>query len=657
MPAGFPQQFCAVGLYQGIHNDDVDIEVYPRDITGDVLWSSSQLDIGAISEGGLVSTYRPGTTMISASVANPEVEVGHIPLQVTAPLLESISIDPPLLSATVPGAVTPFTCTGGFSNDACSGSNPELCDVTPLTQWSSLNPGVATVGNAPVLEGLNQKGLMSALVPGVTDIRCQVINGRGDTVSATATPVRVCDAQLLSQPQGLQLMRSGAPVGDRDFLRILPEQTIPLSLVGTFQNNDPACGTVGETFSLDLTDSAQWSSSSAAVITVGDRVQSNKGVVRFAAPGLAQARAQFAGVTVAAQVVGVDARVERVEVTGPRYLLTGGNYTFEAAAFYTLADPDGVAGLPAGCAAVEGDSGQHFACPVTNSPHVVWTASLESGEPAHGVGEFPSNDGQLTVPQDVSAQVVSITAQYLGRTGHRDGLVVPATLRSVQVTPSLACLSSGTLGLNALIGSATQKAYRADHVYDISLDGGDTTLTCAIDGTEASSWSIPVDTFAGNFGNGSDLLTLLGLNQLLGLSACQPLLPVGVTDNAGGDGLLSTAPAFVSNQEGQRGLVTANDSALLGLIPNLTVGTACVQARTGEHGGQGTVLVATDILPEACELLSPLTEALLADGPAHPSCESALDALTGQANEENAAADASSGFLGLLLGPLAALGL
>ena len=76
-----------------------------------------------------------------------------------------------------------------------------------------------------------------------------------------------------------------------------------------------------------------------------------------------------------------------------------------------------------------------------------------------------------------------------------------------------------------------------------------------------------------------------------------------------------------------------NTRDVLGVIPNLTVGTACVTATaTNSEGtdltGQGTVLVAIDGLPEVCSALSPLTEALLADGAEETPCSEALANIT-----------------------------
>lgn len=676
LAAGRSQKFCAVGYYTGLSNDDVEIPRSTRNITDEVLWESSLTNVASISaDEGVASAIAEGTTDIIASVSGV---MGSAQLRVTQPELERISIDPPFVNGTVPGAITTFTCTGEYSNAGCPGSNASLCDLTGVATWNSQNPGVASVGNSSIPGTVDSKGIMTARAPGSTEISCTSPNLAGTPVTATAKPVLVCDATLKPAPAGLQLTVGGVAIDSEQARIILPNQFISMGLRGTFINQDPDCGPIGNEFTLDLTESATWEADRPGIVSVGNTFRRNKGVVQYVAPGLVEVSASFAGSTASVPFIAVDASVRSLTVSGPQYLFAPGAYPYTAEALYELAAGETIDSLPDGCVAEAEDSQNRFLCDVTANANIVWTSALADGTSAAGVAEIFNNDGQLVVGANVEPQVITVAANYLGRIDTVESLIVPATLKNVLVTPSAACISSGTLGLGEtalgdipligdLLNSADRQQYTARHIYEITVEGQDDPLTCGVNGTEASTWSIPVDTYGAGSQNGGDLLDILNLGgllplaDLLGLSGCQPILPVGVTD-PGEDPetqLLTAAPAFVSNRAGQRGLVTANTADILGVIPNLTIGTACVQANAGpaeaELGGQGTVIVAIDVLPEVCGLLNDLIlEQLLADGDQEEDCETVLDSLAAEPTDGGtpAATDNSPGILEAVLGVL-----
>jgi len=664
LAAGRSQQFCAVGFYTGISNDVVEIPRSTRNITDEVLWESSLTSVAAISaETGLANAVAEGTTQVLASASGV---MGTSQLRVTEPELESISIDPPFVNGTVPGVITRFSCTGEYSNDGCPGSNPELCDLTSVANWSSTSPGVASIGNAVATGTVDSKGIMTARAPGSTDVSCAALNLAGEPVRAEA-PVQVCDATLRSGASGLQLTAGGVVIDPDVAQIILPSQSVSLGLLGTFINQDPDCGDIGTQFTLDLTESANWVADRTGIVTVGNVFGRNKGIVQYIAPGLVEVSATFAGSTASVPFIAVDASVRSLTVTGPEYLFAPGAYAYTAEALYELADGETVDTLPEGCSAASEGSQDSFLCNVTNNTNIVWTTARAGGVSAAGVAEIFNNDGQLVVAADAEPQIVTVSANYLGRVNAVESLIVPATLTNVLVAPSAACITSGTLGLGEFIGSPSQQKFHARHIYEIRVEGQEEPLSCGVDGSEASTWEIPVESFAGDTQSGGDLLDILNLGGLLpladilGLSDCQPILPVGVTDTEEDPetGTLTAAPAFVSNQSGQRGLVTANTTDILGLIPNLTVGTACVQANAGpsdaELGGQGTVIVAIDVLPEVCGLLDDLLlELFLADGEDEENCQDVLAALADEAADETETEPTESGSsgLGALLGVL-----
>lgn len=701
--SGLTQQFCAVGFFTGVNNDDVVIDRTSRDITNDVLWESSVTAVATIDAAtGLAEAIATGpTTTISASA---DGVIGSTLLQVTqaglrGPGLVDLFIEPPLLNPTVPGVVTPFRCTAQFTDDSCLGSNPVVCDVTNDLEWDSSQPVVGTVGNtAQARIDANAKGVFTAVSAGVTNVSCTAPESDSENNVETAR-VTVCDAQLLSEPQGLRLQIGDVVVPADQPLTLLREQRLNLSLIGSFRNDDPNCGDVGANFELDLTQSAQWQSQRADVVAVGNTVFLNKGEIRYVSPGLATVNASFGGQTASVDVIAVDARVLELRVDGPQFLFAPGTYDYTATALFELAAGETADSLPPNCEAEtqepaegEGDpivSETRFLCDVSQSPDIIWRTQLESGADGAGVADIPNNNGVLGVRADAQPQGLTIAANFRGAAASADAIIVPADLVDVRVNPGLACISSGTLGLGEFIGSARQVQMDADLIFEVQLPGAEAAQQCSVTNSERAAWQLTETSPLS--AAGSDILDavpnlLASLAGLFGAEdvvagfkpGCLPLLPVTV--GGGNDDFLQVPPAFVSNQAGSRGLVTANEEALLGLIPNLTVGTACVSASVTNNAGEtvdgsGTVLVAVDLLPEVCSLIQPLTDDLLTDGVPPdllallqnlllgsgnpndpPTCNDLLEAAAEGGDEatdgESAEAAGLGGLLGQLLGAL-----
>lgn len=639
--AGLTQQFCAVGFFTGVNNEDVVVDRISRDISDEVLWESSITAVATIDAvTGLAEAIATGpATNISASL---DGEVGSTLLQVTqaglrGPGLVDLFIEPPLLNPTVPGVVTPFRCTAQFTDDSCLGSNPVVCDVTNDLEWDSSLPLVGTVGNtAQARLDSDAKGVFTAVSAGVTNVSCTAPESDSENNTESAR-VTVCDAQLLSDPQGLRLQVGDVVLPADQPITLLREQRLNLSLIGTFRNDDPNCGDVGAPFELDLTQSAQWQSQRADVVAVGNTVFLNKGEIRYVSPGLATVNASFGGQTASVDVIAVDARVLELRLDGPQFLFAPGTYNYTATALFELAAGETAESLPPNCEAEtqepaegEGDpvvSENRFLCDVSQSPDIIWRTQLESGADGAGVADIPNNNGVLGVRADAEPQGLTILANFRGSSASADAIIVPADLVDVRVNPGLACISSGTLGLGEFIGSARQVQMDADLIFEVQLPGADAAQQCRVTNSERASWAIQGTTPIG--GAGSDLLDLVpnllaSLAELFGAGdlvagakpGCLPVLPVAVGDST----LLNVEPAFVSNQAGSRGIVTANESGLLGSPFPLTVGTACVEASVENNAGEvrsgsGTVLVAIDVLPTVCnDILSSLTNDLLTDG-------------------------------------------
>jgi uncharacterized protein YjdB len=141
LPAGFTQQFTAMGIYS---------DGTSSDLTGQVTWSSSAPSVATINGSGLATALAAGTATITATSGAIS---GSTTLTVTSATLSSIVITP--ANPSVPGGSTQqFTATGTFSDGTTH-------DITAQVTWSSSNTTAAVV---------NSNGLATALTVGITTI-------------------------------------------------------------------------------------------------------------------------------------------------------------------------------------------------------------------------------------------------------------------------------------------------------------------------------------------------------------------------------------------------------------------------------------------------------------------------------------------------------
>src|SRR5207253_3251513 len=132
VPLGTTQQFAATGTFS---------DGSTADISGSVVWKSSNTPVASISSSGLASTAAAGTTTITASSSGKS----NSTLLSVTPFLVSISVAP--LSPSIPlGRNQQFTATGHYSD----GSTQVL---TNLATWSSSNTSAATISNSSGTQG------------------------------------------------------------------------------------------------------------------------------------------------------------------------------------------------------------------------------------------------------------------------------------------------------------------------------------------------------------------------------------------------------------------------------------------------------------------------------------------------------------------------
>jgi len=169
------QQFRAIGTYTdgSTHN-----------ITGQVLWTSSNTTVAKIGSSGLAKALTPGTTTITATLDSIS---GSATLAVTNATIVSISVTPSGRTI-APGTKLAFTATGLFSDNTTQ-------VITKDSTWASDNHAVATVAGG---------GTATAISPGTAKISA-VFQGVADSAplfvsSATLSSISVTPATALLAP-------------------------------------------------------------------------------------------------------------------------------------------------------------------------------------------------------------------------------------------------------------------------------------------------------------------------------------------------------------------------------------------------------------------------------------------------------------------------
>ncbi len=220
LPVGVNQQFTAEGRFT-----DGTVE----DLTDQVVWNSSAVDVATVDSAGLAVGGSAGQTTITATATNGTGLSGRGEMTVTAAALTRIQVLPSVPQV-ADGRELQFVALGLYSDG-------QEEDVTSLANWTSGDTGVATVSNTAGTVG-----------------RAQTLSQGQVTISAVLqgiegqTPLTVSPAEL-------------------EFIEIFPlrpvvsaGKTRQLTAVGVFSNHT----------TLDLTDTVTWSSSDPAIAKVGN---------------------------------------------------------------------------------------------------------------------------------------------------------------------------------------------------------------------------------------------------------------------------------------------------------------------------------------------------------------------------------------------------
>lgn len=208
---GRAEQFDATGIFS---------DGTSRVLTDSASWSSTNTSVAAISGSGLATSKGTGTTTVTASFGQIS---GSSPLTVGPPALVAMVITPDNTTISK-GTNQQFFATGTFTDDSKR-------DLSIAVNWSSSQLGVATINNSGLAAGIG--------------IGATVIAAESGAVSGTGA-LTVSPAVLVSL--------AVAPVN-------------PSITIGATQRFG-ATGTFSDGQTQDLTNSASWASSQAAVATV-----------------------------------------------------------------------------------------------------------------------------------------------------------------------------------------------------------------------------------------------------------------------------------------------------------------------------------------------------------------------------------------------------
>lgn len=203
-------------------------DLFTRDITSEVVWTSTNTGVATITSNGLATAITPGNTIITATMDGISRTFS---LTVTNATINSIVVSP--TSSSVPKGLTEqFSAMGTFSD----GSTQVM---TNSVGWSAVDPGVATIDST---------GLATAIGTGQTNITA-AFGIKTDTIQLTVT-----DPVLLS-----------IKVTPDNYLGIPQQLTVKYVATGTFSDGTTPILSTGLTWSSSNSNVATINSSGVAV--------------------------------------------------------------------------------------------------------------------------------------------------------------------------------------------------------------------------------------------------------------------------------------------------------------------------------------------------------------------------------------------------------
>lgn len=383
---GLTQQFTATGTFS---------DESARDITGSVLWASSNAaaatisnDAGAMTQG-LATAVQAGTTTISATQNGVTATTT---LRVTAAILQTIDVTPADASAPV-GAEQAFTATGTYSDGSTA-------NLSGLVTWASSQTGVATISNVAGSRGLATAGAAGTTMISATSISVAVVGSTSFTVTPTV-------------------------------LRSIQVTPIASTVVFGGMRQLMATGTYSDGSSRDITTEVTWATVDPSIASVSNAPGSK---------GLATAAATAGSATITA--------------TDPDTMLNGAmTLTVVSALLTEIRVTPAAATLPIGFAR------QYTALGVYSNgteqdvtTQVLWTSTAPAIAPVSNASGFKGVVSGAAVGGSMIRATLSNGAgtNIVGQTGVT---VTAATLTSIAVTPGSVFRPSGSTQQFVAVGT------------------------------------------------------------------------------------------------------------------------------------------------------------------------------------------------------------
>lgn len=393
-----------------------------QDVTEQATWSSSDASIAqpsnATGHHGETAALAVGQATLTATFGGQTATTNFT---VTSAALRSIAVTPAAPSLAT-GQKLQFAATGTYSD----GSS---VDLSTQVVWSTGSSTIATISNAA-----GSRGLLSTVAAGSTPVVATLGSVQGQTTLTVTAPTL---SQLVISPSSPRLI-----VG----------QNAQLSATAIFSNNT----------SQNVTQQAQWSSSTPATATIGNGNR-NPGGLNAVAAGSTTITATYRGLSTTTVVTVTAPTVVSVQVTPiqPRLPL-GSRYAMTATAVYS----DGTSRTATG-------------------RDVTWVSSAPAiAQVSNAGGGGGGGGGTGGTVQALALGSATISATVDGLTGSTTVTVTDATPTSLSVFPAQLDVPTGTrrqLTAQVILSDGTSRDVTANATWTSSAPN-----TAAVDNSAAN---------------------------------------------------------------------------------------------------------------------------------------------------------------------------
>ena len=207
------QQFTAMGKYS---------DGSSRDLTGSVVWSSSDTTVASISSHGMAAGVATGVVTITAASGSKTASAALVVTGATAGLA-SIAVTPAAASQPV-NTSQQYTATGTYQDGSTR-------DLTAIVAWASSAPAVAKV---------DSKGVVTGVAAGTSTISATLGTISGSTTVAVKAPTI---SSITVTPDGLTL---GIGIGEQYTATAIYSDGSTQDLVSgvTWTSSDPSVASI-----------------------------------------------------------------------------------------------------------------------------------------------------------------------------------------------------------------------------------------------------------------------------------------------------------------------------------------------------------------------------------------------------------------------------